>query len=72
MLYDIRTDAELSTDIEAKTVHDAIRQFVADKPLFRGVTNLTSFRARIHKIGEGAWAWINCDGERVETIGEVP
>lgn len=70
-MYDIRTDAELRTDIDATDIDDAVRQFVDGNSMFRGVANLETFRKRIIEIGDGAWAWINCDDERVVTIGEV-
>lgn len=71
--YTVRTDADLTTGIEAKTIDDAARIYAEDEFPGASITDVADLFAKIEEIGDGAWCWIEGDGPDGErqSIGHV-
>lgn len=65
--YYIRTDSG-SAEIEAKNLNAAIKEHFEKRP--PSVTNLRSLKTKFKTyVADGAWCFIEVDGERVVSIG---
>ena len=61
--YHISTDS-FAQEIEAKNLNEAIKE------AFKGVTHLRSLKAKLKKyLADGAWCFIDENGERVVELG---
>ena len=61
--YTIRTDADLYDAVDASSIDDAVDQATE-------FSDLSALERHINRhVADGAWCWIECDGERVVEIG---
>jgi hypothetical protein len=61
--YTIRTDADMYDDVEADSIDAAIDQATE-------FSDLAELARHIERhADDGAWLWIDCDGERIVEIG---
>ena len=65
--YHISTDS-FAQEIEAKNLNEAIKEAFSTE--IKGVTHLRSLKAKFKKcLADGAWCFIDENGERVVELG---